>query len=76
MIIHELKTPIWVETPLGKGKCICWIDYNVDTNTIWKIVFIEDGSVRNFDDVDIRVIPNYMNGEKIKIPENWKNANC
>jgi len=35
---------------------------------------MEDGSVRNFDDVDIRVIPNLMNGEKIKIPDNWKNA--
>jgi hypothetical protein len=59
-MIHELRTPIWVETPLGKGKCICWIDYNIDTNTIWKVVLM-DGTVRNFYDHDIIVIPNLMN---------------
>jgi hypothetical protein len=59
-MIHELKTPIMVETPLGKGKCICWIDYNIDTNTVWKVV-LKNGEIRNFDEIDIKVIPNLMN---------------
>jgi len=49
-----------VETPLGKGKCICWIDYNIDTNTVWKVV-LKNGEIRNFDEIDIKVIPNLMN---------------
>lgn len=75
MIIHELKSPIWVETPFGTGKCICWIDYNIDTNTVWKVILKEDGRVRNFNDTEIRVIPNLMNEEKIVLPDSWKNAN-
>jgi hypothetical protein len=46
-IIHELANPIKVHTPLGCGKAIAWIDYGVDVNTVWKVVFYEDGKVRN-----------------------------
>jgi len=72
MTIHELRNPIDVHTPLGYGKAIAWIDYGVDVNTVWKVVFYEDGSVRNFYDDEIRVYPNKMNGENIKIPTEWQ----
>jgi hypothetical protein len=72
MVIHELTNPLEVHCPLGKGKAIAWIDYGVDINTVWKVVFYEDGSVRNFFDDEIRIYPNKMNGEKIIIPDNWK----
>jgi hypothetical protein len=72
MIIHELRNPIDVHTPLGYGKAIAWIDYGQDVNTVWKVVFYEDGSVRNFYDDEIRIYPNKMNGENIQVPINWK----
>lgn len=72
MVIHELINPLEVHSPLGKGKAIAWIDYGVDINTVWKVVFYEDGSVRNFFDDEIRIYPNKMNGEKIIIPNDWK----
>ena len=63
--IHELQNPIDVETPLGYGKAIAWIDYGVDLNTIWKVVLYKDGQVRNFYDSDIYVYPNKMSGGQI-----------
>lgn len=72
MVIYELRNPIDCHTPLGYGKAIAWIDYGVDINTVWKVVFYEDGSVRNFFDDEIRIYPNKMNGEKIVIPDSWK----
>lgn len=71
-MIHELRNPIDVETPLGYGKCIAWIDYGPDVNTVWKVVFYSDGSVRNFYDDDVYVHPNKMDGGDIKLPENFK----
>ena len=72
MVIHELNNPIEIHCPLGKAKAIAWIDYGPDVNTVWKVVFYEDGSVRNIYDDEIRVYPNKMMGVKINIPENWK----
>jgi hypothetical protein len=60
--IHELKNPIDVETPLGYGKAIAWIDYGSDTNTVWKVVLYHNCMVRNFYDDDILVYPNAMDG--------------
>jgi len=71
MRIHEIKNPIDVHTPLGYGKAIAWLDYGFDVNTVWKVVFYKDGSVRNFYDDDIRVYPNKMNGEAMIIPDDW-----
>lgn len=71
-MIHELRNPIDVETPLGYGKAIAWIDYGPDVNTVWKVVFYHDGSVRNFYDDDIYVYPNKMDGGEITLPENFK----
>jgi len=70
--IHELENTIDVETPLGYAKAIAWIDYGSQTNTVWKVVFYKDGSVRNFYDDDIRVYPNRMDGGEIetKFPSN------
>ena len=64
-IIHELKNGIDVETPLGYGKCIAWIDYGPDVNTVWKVVLYKDGRVRNFYDDDVYVYPNKMDGGEI-----------
>ena len=38
MYIHELINTIDVETPLGYGKAIAWLDYGSDTNTVWKVI--------------------------------------
>ena len=70
--IHELNNPIDVHTPLGYGKAIAWIDYGSDVNTVWKVVFYEDGSVRNIYDDEIRVYPNKRAGGELKSPEGWK----
>lgn len=64
-MIHELKNPIDVETPLGYGKAIAWIDYGSQVNTVWKVVLYSDGRVRNFYDDDIFVYPNKMDGGAI-----------
>lgn len=72
MVIHEIKNPIAVHTPLGEGKAIFLVDYGFEVNSCWK-VRLADGSVRNFYDDDILIYPNPMNGEKeIKIPVDWK----
>jgi hypothetical protein len=70
-MIHELKLPIDVETPLGYGKAIAWIDYGPDVNTVWKVILYHNGMVRNFYDDDIFVHPNKMDGGEIKLPENF-----
>jgi hypothetical protein len=75
MTIFQLTNPIEVHTPLGRGKAIAWIDYGVDVNTVWKVVFYSDGSVRNFFDDQIFVYPNKMDGGNIKIPENYSERN-
>jgi len=72
MYIHELVNAIDVHTPLGYGKAIAWLDYGSDTNTVWKVVFYEDGKVRNLYDDDIRVYPNKMDGGELDIPNDWK----
>ena len=64
--IHELTNTIDVETPLGYGKAIAWIDYGSQVNTVWKVVLYENGDVRNFYDDDIKVYPNKMDGGEIK----------
>lgn len=63
MTIYELKNIINVETPLGSGKAIVWIDYGSEVNTVWKVV-LKDGSVRNFYDTDIIVQANKMDNYK------------
>jgi hypothetical protein len=60
MYIHELKNIIDVETPLGRGKAIAWIDYGTELNTVWKVILHDSGIVRNFYDDDILVHPNKM----------------
>jgi len=65
MYIHELKNTIDVETPLGYGKAIAWLDYGSNTNTVWKVILYDNGMVRNFYDDDILVYPNKMDGGSI-----------
>jgi hypothetical protein len=64
-MIYELKNTIDVETPLGYGKAIAWIDYGPQVNTVWKVILYSNGSVRNFYDDDIFVYPNKMDGGDI-----------
>ena len=64
-MIYELKNTIDVETPLGYGKAIAWIDYGLQVNTVWKVILYSNGSVRNFYDDDIFVYPNKMDGGDI-----------
>jgi hypothetical protein len=67
MYIHELINPINVETPLGYGKAIAWIDYGSQVNTVWKVILYDSGMVRNFYDNDILVYPNKMDGGLLDI---------
>jgi hypothetical protein len=67
MYIHELNNPIDVETPLGYGKAIAWIDYGSQVNTVWKVILYDSGMVRNFYDNDILVYPNKMDGGLLDI---------
>jgi hypothetical protein len=71
-MIHELNNAIDVETPLGYGKAIAWIDYGKDINTVWKVILYDGGIVRNFYDDDILVYPNKMDGGTIN-KEYFKN---
>lgn len=64
-MIYQLPNQIDVETPLGYGKAIAWIDYGSDVNTVWKVILYETGIVRNFYDDDILVYPNGMDGGSI-----------
>lgn len=66
-MIHELKNTIDVETPLGYGKAIAWIDYGTQVNTVWKVVLYHNGMVRNFLDDDILVYPNKMDGGELDL---------
>jgi len=65
MYIHELINSIDVETPLGYGKAIAWIDYGSQVNTVWKVVLYHNGMVRNFYDDNILVYPNKMDGGEL-----------
>ena len=67
MYIHELINTIDVETPLGYGKAIAWIDYGSQVNTVWKVILYDNGMVRNFYDDDILVYPNKMDGGLLDI---------
>lgn len=71
-MIYELKNTIDVETPLGYGKAIAWIDYGLQVNTVWKVILYANGSVRNFYDDDIFVYPNKMDGGDINTSYNDK----
>jgi hypothetical protein len=72
-MIYELKNTIDVETPLGYGKAIAWIDYGSQVNTVWKVILYSNGSVRNFYDDDIFVYPNKMDGGDINTSNSNKN---
>ncbi len=69
-MIHELKNPIDVHVK-GKGycKCIAWIDYGPEVNTMWKCRVYETGKVLNVYDDDIVIYPNAANAEGFKIEE-------
>lgn len=72
MTIYQLPIPIDVHCPLGYAKCIAWIDYGPEVNTMWKCISYEDGSVRNFYDDQIVIYPNPADGGNIVIPKGWK----
>ena len=74
MIFHQLNPTIDVETPLGYGKAIAWMDYGTEVNTVWKVVLYESGTVRNFYDDDVYVYPNKMDGGMIKLPTHYPNG--
>lgn len=72
MSIKILKNPIDVHCEKGYGKCIAWIDYGIEVNTVWKIRLYDTGKIINVLEDEIIIYPNPMNGEpKIKIPEGW-----
>lgn len=71
-MITELKNPIDVFVRgIGYCKCIAWIDYGQDVNTMWKCRVYSTGKVVNAYDDDIRIYPNAANSEELNIPKEW-----
>lgn len=72
MVVTELKNPIDVFIrKIGYCKCIAWIDYGPEVNTMWKCRVYETGRVINAYDDDVIIYPNAANAEGIKIPADW-----
>jgi hypothetical protein len=63
-MIHELRQPIEVNTPLGDGLAIIVIDYGAWVNTCW-VVVLTTGQIKHFDANLVTVKPNgaYSIGE-------------
>ena len=58
---------------IGYSKCIAWIDYGSQTNTVWKCRIYETGRIINAYDDDILMYNNAMDGEdKLNIPKEWE----
>lgn len=72
-MIHEIRTPITVHTPHGEGELMFFIDYGLNTNSVW-VVRLDGGHVKHYYSDDIRVYDNPMNkkGFNIDIPDDWK----
>lgn len=60
-MIHEFNVPIPVKTPHGDGDAILFIDYGINTNSVW-VVRLEGGKVLHYYSDDIRIYDNPMNG--------------
>ena len=61
MFIHELKQPIYVDTPLGKGIAFLITDYGWNSNTIWTVA-LSDGQIRHFQLIQIKIAPDHTWG--------------
>jgi len=72
-MIHQFPTSIAVHTPHGEGNAILFIDYGLDTNSVW-VVRLRGGEVKHYYSDDIRMYDNPMNGIgfDVDIPTNWK----
>lgn len=72
-MIHEFKTPIAVHTPHGIGDAILFIDYGLNTNSIF-VVRLKGGKVLHYYSDDIRIYGNPMDGKgwDIDIPIEWE----
>lgn len=74
MIIHELRSPIFVHTPHGYGKAILIFDYGLDHNSIWGVRLHDTGQFKHYNSEDIRIYGNPTNWEDLnpQIPTDWK----
>jgi hypothetical protein len=54
MVIHEFVQAFHVETPLGKGVVLFVTDYGWNTNVVWTVTMLEDGTVRHFQTTQIK----------------------
>lgn len=72
MTVTELRNPIDVFVrKIGYCKCIAWIEYGPDVNTMWKCRVYETGRVINAYDDDVVIYPNAANSEEVSIPPDW-----
>lgn len=72
-MILELKNPIDVYVrKIGYCKCIAWIDYGQEVNTMWKCRVYDTGRVVNAYDDDIMIYGNKASGETDVIPKDWE----
>jgi len=72
LAIHEFDTPLLVHTPHGEGSAILFMDYGLNTNSVW-VVRLSGGKVQHYFSPDIRVIGNPMEGAgwDVEIPKGW-----
>ena len=56
--MHELKQPLYVETPLGKGLAFMVTDYGWHANMLWTVA-LSNGEVRHFQSTQILIQPDH-----------------
>ena len=61
-MIHQLNPTMEVHTPLGDGEAMFIIDYGLNVNTVWVVIF-KGGVIKHLYSDDIRIYGNPMNGD-------------
>ena len=61
-MIHEFKQPIFVNTPLGEGIALLFIDYGYLENTVWVVSLSNDGQIKHFNSEQVKLCKNYTYG--------------
>ncbi len=56
---------------IGYCKCIAWIDYGQQVNTMWKCRVYATGRVINAYDDDVIICGNMADGETNVVPDDW-----
>lgn len=64
-MIHELKEPLWFDTPKGKAMAKFLIDYGSQSNLLWVCFMQETGECWTFDNAKILLDKNITDGIRV-----------